>query len=333
LQAQPKNPEANHNLGVLAVSVNKAEAALQLFKTSLEANPNEEQFWLSYIDALIKEKQFDNARKVLEQGKRAGLAGEKVDALEAKITRLNINLPRNELKTNKLSRAVELHEEGKYQEAKEWLNNFLKTEQSNAEGWSLLSQVYLLDKREIDAEIALDIAISINPNLPSIFRNQARLLLKKSMLIEALETAKIAYDQSSADPESWLVLASCLGANQKDQEALPLIDRALKAKPNYAEAFAIRALVQLRTKNFTSAIEDLEQAVSLKPHLVQLWGLLGSLHYKNKNISGAIEALKKANSLEPINVNLPLLDVPLSCSTMRPSIAVPRASFSQTASD
>lgn len=31
-------------------------------------------------------------------------------------------------------------------------------------------------------------------------------------------------------------------------------------------------------------------------------------------------------------VNLPLLDVPLSCSIMRPSIAVPRASFSQIAS-
>lgn len=32
-------------------------------------------------------------------------------------------------------------------------------------------------------------------------------------------------------------------------------------------------------------------------------------------------------------VNLPLLDVPLSRSFMRPSIAVPRASVSQTASD
>jgi hypothetical protein len=31
-------------------------------------------------------------------------------------------------------------------------------------------------------------------------------------------------------------------------------------------------------------------------------------------------------------VNLPLLNVPLSRSIMRPSLAVPRASFSQTAS-
>ena len=30
LKAQPKNPHANHNLGVLAVSVNKAETAMKL---------------------------------------------------------------------------------------------------------------------------------------------------------------------------------------------------------------------------------------------------------------------------------------------------------------
>ena len=38
------------------------------------------------------------------------------------------------------------------------------------------------------------------------------------------------------------------------------------------------------------------------------------------------------SSLQGTKVNLPLLDVPLSHSIMRPSIAVPRASFSQTAS-
>ena len=39
LQTQPAHPDANHNLGVLAVSVNKVEAALPFFKTALEAVP------------------------------------------------------------------------------------------------------------------------------------------------------------------------------------------------------------------------------------------------------------------------------------------------------
>ena len=67
LQSDPAHPDANHNLGVLAISLNEAETALKLFKTALEANPMIEQFWLSYIDALIKDKQFNNARDTLEQ--------------------------------------------------------------------------------------------------------------------------------------------------------------------------------------------------------------------------------------------------------------------------
>ena len=64
--------DANHNLALIAVSLNKVDVALPLFKTALEANPQKEQFWASYIDALIKEKQFESAKKVLDRGKKAG---------------------------------------------------------------------------------------------------------------------------------------------------------------------------------------------------------------------------------------------------------------------
>ena len=82
LQSQPAHPDANHNLGVLAVSVNKADVALPLFKTAIEANPKIEQFWLSYIDALIKEQQFDNAKQVLERAKTQGVDVERLISLE-----------------------------------------------------------------------------------------------------------------------------------------------------------------------------------------------------------------------------------------------------------
>ena len=41
LQTQPNHPDSNHNLGVMAVSLNKTEAALPLFKIALEANPSQ----------------------------------------------------------------------------------------------------------------------------------------------------------------------------------------------------------------------------------------------------------------------------------------------------
>ena len=67
LQSQPSHPDANHNLGVLAVSLNKTDAALPLFKAALDANPNIEQFRLSYIDALVKKNQLENAEVAAKQ--------------------------------------------------------------------------------------------------------------------------------------------------------------------------------------------------------------------------------------------------------------------------
>ena len=88
LQSESKHPDANHNLALIAVSLNKVDVALPLFKTALEANPQKEQFWVSYIDALIKEKQFESAKKVLDRGKKAGWTGEKVEALEEQLRRV-----------------------------------------------------------------------------------------------------------------------------------------------------------------------------------------------------------------------------------------------------
>ena len=233
LEAHPLHPDANHNLGVLAVSLNKISSALPLFKIALEANPSNGQFWLSYVDALIKEKQFDNARNVLDQGKKRGLTGEMLDVLEAQLLQIDINLKSQKTEPEKLSKAIELRETGRYQEAQDWLTQFLEVEPSDAEGWSLLSQLFLLDKKDVQAEKALATATSINTNLPSIYRNQARLLLKSFKPAEALLKAQSGYEKSTEDPESWLVLAACLGANQRDLEALPLIESALKARPNY----------------------------------------------------------------------------------------------------
>ena len=62
LHTQPQHPDANHNLGVIAVSVNKADEALPLLKIALETNLKIERFWLSYIDALIRGLQFEAAK-------------------------------------------------------------------------------------------------------------------------------------------------------------------------------------------------------------------------------------------------------------------------------
>ena len=76
---KPNHPDANHNLGALAVAVGKPLEAIPLFKLALETNPQIEQFWLSYIDALTEVDRFDEAREVLAAPSGPGVSGEKLE--------------------------------------------------------------------------------------------------------------------------------------------------------------------------------------------------------------------------------------------------------------
>ena len=99
LRAQPKHSLANHCMGVLAVSINDTQKALPLFKTAVEANPEIEQFWLSYLDALIREGDYEKARYVIGQGKAQGLSEDKISELDTRIKSAETNSvpPQSEL--------------------------------------------------------------------------------------------------------------------------------------------------------------------------------------------------------------------------------------------
>ena len=83
LKANPKHPDANHNMGVLAVGIGKVQEALPFFKAALEANPNLDQFWLSYIDALIKLERTDEAKAVFNQA--SGFKGDGFDQIAQRL--------------------------------------------------------------------------------------------------------------------------------------------------------------------------------------------------------------------------------------------------------
>ena len=73
LQSQPKHPDANYYLGLIAISLNQIAAALPLFKTALDVHPNIEKFWVSYIDALVKATRLKDAKQAIKKLQRKGL--------------------------------------------------------------------------------------------------------------------------------------------------------------------------------------------------------------------------------------------------------------------
>ena len=81
LKVVPAHVDANHNLGILLVDLYQANNALPFLMNAFEGNSKVEQFWVSYINALINLDKLDNAREFIEIASKAGFSGEIFDLL------------------------------------------------------------------------------------------------------------------------------------------------------------------------------------------------------------------------------------------------------------
>lgn len=89
LKLDEKHAEANHNLGVIIANTSSALNALSNFETSIQTDPSNEQYWVSYIDALIMCNELEKAMKVIDLGSENGLSNEYASLLKGEISQLN----------------------------------------------------------------------------------------------------------------------------------------------------------------------------------------------------------------------------------------------------
>ena len=188
LKSQPSHPDANHNLGILALSVNKAEEALPLFKAALDANLYKEQFWLSYIDALMKKNQLQDAE----------VASRKALDLKQDFIKVSLYLSGILLKLGRLEEAeaslrqtislkpdyaeahsnlgITLQELGRLEEAEASLRQTISLKPDYAEAHNNLGNTLKELGRLEEAMSSYTKAIELNPHLSGSRKNLAQLL-------------------------------------------------------------------------------------------------------------------------------------------------------------
>ncbi|MBI1891040.1 MAG: tetratricopeptide repeat protein [Burkholderiales bacterium] len=147
LQAQPRHPDANHNMGCLAMQVGNHAAALPFLKTALDANPTVGQYWLSYVGTLIEAGQPDTARDVLAQGVSKGLRGETAYS--------NLGVAYTQL--------------GRLADAEACYRNALETDPNYAEVYRNLGVLHFLQDRFADAAACQRRVLELHPEFADAY--------------------------------------------------------------------------------------------------------------------------------------------------------------------
>ena len=343
LNSQPAQPDANHNLGVLLVSINKTDAALPLFKVAVETNSKVDQFWLSYIDALIKAKQVENAKQVLEQAKNQGVAGDKLDILKTQLNSLNTtgNVYSANPPQKLLSRLLEHYQSGRLGDAEILALSITRDFPNDNFSWMILAAVFKAIGRNTEAlnanqtavelspqdaeahsnlgvtlqelgrlneaEVSLRQAIVLRPNYPEAHNNLGNALKEQGRLDEA----EASYRQAIVLKPGYANAHSNLGATLQElgrlDEAEASYIQAIALKPNYAEAYSNLGVTLQELGRLEEAEESLKHAITLKPDFALAHYGLTKVLYNMSYKDSALESIKKANVIDPKSKDFSLL--------------------------
>ena len=296
LQFQPHHPDGNHNLGVLAVSVNKAEAAIPLFKTALEANPKIEQFWLSYIDALIKDNQLDGAKQAIQKAKKKGFNAKKLAIL------LHKSKGKADLKEPsqvQLSSLLGHYQKGRYYEAEKLARSLSIQFPHHILSWKILGAVLKKTDRLSEAVFIGEKTIQVTPEDAEAHFNFGNTLRD----LGRLEEAAVSYIQAIVLKSDYAEAHSNLGITLQTlgrlEEAEASYTQAIALKPDYAEAHNNLAVTLKELGKLDEAEASYIQVISLKPDFAEAHNDLGITLQTLGRLEEAEASYTQAIALKP----------------------------------
>ena len=259
LKAQPKHPDANHNMGLLTVGFGKIELALPFFKTALEANPSNAQFWYSYIVALIKLKRLMDAKVLLDQAKSKGIKGADFDQLEERLNEANKApsiKPDHSGAFYNMGNA--LQKQSKLEEAILAYKKALAIKPDFAQAFSNMGNALQGQHKLEDAIEAYDKALAIKPDFVDAYYNKGIALQEQHKPEEAIEAYKKVLEIKPDYAVAYNNMGTALQDQGKLEEAIEAHSKALAIKPDFANSHRNLSLALLSNGRLKQGLEEYE---------------------------------------------------------------------------
>ena len=300
LKVQPKHPDANHNTGLLTVGFGKIELALPFFKTALDANPSNAQFWYSHIVALIKLERLIDAKDLLNQAKSKGIKGADFDQLEQRLNDANKALS---IKPNNAdayyNMGIARQQQGNLEEAIKAYNKALSIKPDYADAYNNIGNALQQQGKLEEAIEAYNNVLTLKPDFAEAYYNMGIAHQKQGNLEEAIEAYNKALSIKPDYADAYNIMGNVLKGQNKLEEAIEAYNKALVIKPDYADAYYNMGIAFKDQSKLEKAIEAFSKALSIKPDYAIAYNNMGIVLQDQKKQEEAIKAFSKALVIKP----------------------------------
>lgn len=269
LQTEPDNSDANHNLGIIFLNDGQTTQALAVFKSALEANHSQLQYWISYIDTLLKLNLLDNAQVALTQALQLGAKGEKIEKLKECLLKRGViikdNSPKQNPPTHKVQKIIKLFEDGQFPQLLNEVDVLLKAHPESSLLFNAKGLAYLGTKPE-NAQAYFVRALTIEPNNVSIRFNLGVAQQALGKFKDAILTYKEVVQSKSDYTDAYYNLGNVLKEIREYQSAIDNYDKCLEIDENYIDAYFNKSIALQHLDDTGAAIASLQESLKIKPN-------------------------------------------------------------------
>ena len=300
LQAQPNHPDANHNMGVLAVGVGKIQEALPFFKIALETKPSTGQFWLSYINALIKLDRIANAKAVFDQAKGQGLEGEWFDQLEKRLfDTSSIAVKLQDPPSDQLQSIAKLYSQGQLGQVLSVANQMLEKFPNSIILHNMLGASNA-GLKQFDAAVDnFKKVLKIDPNDAIAYNNMGSALQDMGNAEAAIDCYKNALKINPDFCDAYNNMGNAFRNMGNTEAAIDRYNMALKIRPDYAEAYNNMGHVLKDKGDLNAAIGSYKKAIKIRPNYAEAYNNMGIIQQEKGECEAAIGSFRQALKIEP----------------------------------
>ncbi|MHB9101235.1 MAG: tetratricopeptide repeat protein [Sulfuricella sp.] len=310
LKAQPDQPDANHNLGILLQQTGQHAAGLSCLKAALDASPSRELFWLSYADGLLATGQAKKARNIIQAALKRGFDTPALQSLRQKARTAE---PGNHSKAkepppgkikkaktpppDKINRLVAFFNAGRYVELESQARLLLEQYPDSGFGWKALGAS--LKAQGKDSLPALQKATELEPGNAEAHNNLGVALKSLGQLDGAAASYRRALEIKPDYAEAHYNLGITLQELGQLDGAVACYRRVLEIKPDYIEALSNLALTLKDLGQLEGAVTCLRRALEIKPDYAWLHSNLGSALKDLGHLDGAVASYRRALEINP----------------------------------
>ena len=299
LLSEPNNSDAFHNLGIISLIYSKIDEALINFKNAIVNNPKIEQFWISYIQTLIKNNDLQKAKKSLKKARQKGIPKKILYNLNEQIISKIQKPSPSEFGMNNILLSFNSKN---YNDAERLSLSMIKQYPSHPFAWKLLSAILRI-RGKFDKAIEAHLRnIELDPQDHEGYNNFAVTLKEIGRFPEALKYYQYAIKLKPDYAEAFNHLGILLKELGNLEEAETAFINAINSQNDFGEAYNNLGLIQEKNLNFKNAEISFVNALKINPRFINAYNNLAFNLKEQGNLKDCINNFISAIKIDNTNL-------------------------------